>query len=83
MKTFYNNDDRYGEAGPFEAENREELVAEMEPTFKTWAEELWDKTNTETRNGMDYDAFIADAIETMRDEFSNALEEVCDDSRKS
>lgn len=71
---FYNTDERYGEAGPFEAKSKDELVIGMMPTFKVWAEESWDRDGEG-----DYDQYISGAIESMVVEFDAALEEVRDE----
>ena len=81
---FYNTDERYGEAGPFEAKSKEELVIGMLPTFKVWAEEAWNKKvwaeeEWEKDGEGDYDQYISGAIELMVTEFDAALEEVRDE----
>jgi hypothetical protein len=73
---FYNTDERYGEAGPFDAENREALIAGMMPTFKVWAEEAWNKEEWDIDGEGDYDQYISEAIELMVTEFDAALEEI-------
>lgn len=67
MKKFKNIDQSFGEAGPFEAESREQLADEMMPTFELWAKEA--EVRGETG---DADALIKE----MRENFINALEEV-------
>lgn len=73
MAKFYNNDERYGWCGPFEAESRDELVDGMMPTFREWAEDAWNGDDETTDS---HDDYVAAEIETMRDEFYAALDEV-------
>ena len=61
MTLYYNNNPLYGDAGPHEANNKEELVEEMMDNIRTWASEESDPGS---------------AIEEMKTEFRNALEEV-------
>lgn len=63
-KKYYNNNERYGDAGPFEAKSKEELADEMMPTFELWAKEAA--------------ANDAESVEEMREEFISSLEEVDD-----
>ena len=69
MKSYYNNNDRFGDSGPFEAESAESLADGMMDTFKIWANEHFLKGKIEFG---DIDAEIA----SMRDEFIKGLEEV-------
>ena len=39
MKKFRNNNEKYGDVGPFEATSKEALADEMADTFKDWAKE--------------------------------------------
>ena len=78
---FYNTDERYGEAGPFEAENRETLIAGMMPTFSEWAKEAWDKEAWDKEawdidGEGNYEEYITRAIDIMASEFYEALEEI-------
>ncbi len=76
MKKFYNNNERYGDAGPHEAESAESLADGMHDTFKTWANEhyLADKI---AFNEIEQD--IAD----MRAEFIAGLDEVATETDKN
>ena len=67
MKKFKNTDNSFGEAGPFEAESKEELAEGMMSIFRTWAMEAVARDETN-----DVDA----AIEETRINFIDALEEV-------
>jgi hypothetical protein len=67
MKRFYNNNDAYGEPGPFEAESREALADEMMPTFRKWALEA------QTRGS---ESKLSSLIAEMRSEFITSLEEI-------
>ena len=72
MKKFYNNNERYGDCGPFQAETREALADEMADTFEQWANEEYDR-NEEQGNG---EEFKKQAIAKMRSEFISGLDEV-------
>ena len=63
MKKYYNNNERYGDAGPFEAESREALADEMMPTFELWAREAAARGE-------------AASVAKMREEFITGLDEV-------
>jgi len=72
MKKYYNNDERYGDCGPFGAESREALADEMEPTLREWAIDEYHQSDTD----IDMDQFVTKAIAEMRTEFISGLEEV-------
>jgi len=66
-KWFYNNNEVYGDPGPFEAESAEELAEEMIPTFEDWA-------RSDSIDG-DSDE-IAETVDAMYYDFIKGLEEV-------
>ncbi len=77
MKEYYNNNDAYGLAGPFDANSPGELADGMAPTFRIWAEEAWDRIDETAGDGracVDFDTFIVSAIAEMRSEFLDGLE---------
>jgi hypothetical protein len=67
MKKFRNNNGKYGDAGPFDAESKEELADEMMPTFELWAKEAAVRGETNDAESL---------VEEMRDEFISSLEEM-------
>ena len=67
---YRNNNERFGESGPFEAASKIELADEMIPTFRNWAEQKIMAAN-------DADAPTAsDLIAEMREAFIAGLEDV-------
>lgn len=79
MPFYYNNNERYGYCGPFDAESKDDLVSAMRPTFDEWADEKYTQF-CDDGGDMDRDKFIAEAIAEMESEFYDALTEV--DQRK-
>jgi len=78
---FKNTDPRFGDAGPFEADSRQEIVRGMLTLFKTWAEEAYDNAvDIATRDlgepAPDHVEFVADEIKRMGEELESALEEM-------
>lgn len=78
MITYRNNDERYGDAGPFEAESLDAVIDGMLPAFQAWADDEWNRhvdaaEETDSDPG-DCDQFRAAAIERMRDECLEGLE---------
>lgn len=74
MSTYRNTDERFGFSDPFEAESREAMADEMQPSFETWADEAearYYESGTH-QTAFDRDAWIANC----REEFIDALEEV-------
>lgn len=69
MKKFYNTNEKYGEAGPFEAESKSELAAGMISTFMEWAN---DKAVAENMSKSDELELIAE----MAAEFEAGLTEI-------
>ncbi len=51
-----NNNPKYGDAGPFEVGSIDELVSEMMPLFRQWAEEdefaTWEELAEEFKAGL-------------------------------
>jgi hypothetical protein len=71
---FLNTNERYGDDGPFEAESKEELADGMQDQFEVWAiEERSKLENGEAMTDEEADAFDAQAIAEMREEFINGL----------
>ena len=78
MKRYYNSDEQYGDAGPFEANSREGLADGMQPTFEAWAEEAYlhdcDRARELGEPEPNRNGYIEQAISEMRIGFINALE---------
>jgi hypothetical protein len=72
MTKYYNTNERYGEAGPFEAQSRERLADEMTDTFRKWAREFAIGSRIEDPTA-DVDE-MAEMLR-MRSEFIEGLEE--------
>jgi hypothetical protein len=63
----YNTNPQFGEPGPYDVASIDALVEDMMPTFKRWAEEKFDATAPEDRDG-DRAAWIEEQIsETVAD----------------
>jgi len=74
MKLFYNNNDAYGDGGPYEAESKEALADEVKETFEEFAKQLWFSSDTET--DLEKSEFMEIKIARMREEFISGLDEV-------
>jgi len=74
MKLFYNNNDAYGDSGPYEAESKEALADEVRETFEEFAKQLWFSDDTET--DLEKSEFMEIEIARMREEFISGLDEV-------
>lgn len=73
MPSFYNTKEEFGMCGPFEAPSKESLADEMEPTFREWAEEKFQRDDEAT---LEFKVeYIAASMEQMRREFIAGLEE--------
>ncbi|MFA4971366.1 MAG: hypothetical protein WC683_02050 [bacterium] len=76
----YNNDERFGDCGPFEVASVDELVGELAESIRTWAHEEWEADVTEgpgvafIPERTEYEAV---ARERIADEFRAALSVVC------
>ncbi len=70
---FYNLLDQSYEAGPFEADSKEELADQMTINFRIWAIEQWIADDTTDTPKFEY---IARAMDSFRNEFIAGLEEV-------
>jgi len=70
----YNNNDEYGDCGPFDTESFEALADEMRPTFEMYADD-WEDGEVETPHPdiMDREDYMAH----LRREFIAGLTEVC------
>lgn len=73
--TVRNTDNTFGEGGPFEVESIDAFVAEMAPTFRTWAVQAWDAMAPEDRDE-DRDSWLAEKISETECNFRLALEVV-------
>ena len=74
---YYNNNEKYGCGGPFEADSPEELSNGMTPTLETWADEEIDKFNDMVYHGeadAEDEPNRNDLIARMRSEFIDGLE---------
>ena len=77
IRKFRNTDDSFGDAGPWEADSKEELADGMQNTFGTWASEAEDKAYEMARDlggsleGFDRQQWIA----LTREKFIDALVE--------
>jgi len=70
---YRNTNERYGFAGPFEAESEEALADEMRPSLESWADELIERSGSlDDSDGPSRESIIAN----MRQEFIDALEAV-------
>jgi hypothetical protein len=71
---FYNTNDLYGDAGPFDAESKDAIADEMQDEFEGLAIDERNKiTNSEIMTDEEADAFDAKMISEMREEFVNGL----------
>ena len=81
---FYNTNPLYGDEGPHEAANKEELADMMADHFDTWADEELDEIEYQREmdeslsplSDIEYDQYKAKIINRMRREFMDGLEEV-------
>jgi hypothetical protein len=73
--TVRNTDNRFGDAGPFEVESIDAFVAEMQPTFRTWAVQAWDAMAPEDRDE-DREIWISEQVTASSADFAVALEVV-------
>lgn len=70
MPSYINTNSAFGESGPFEAESREALATEMQPTFDAWA------NDAESRASADDVEFDRSAwMDATRKQFIQALNE--------
>lgn len=74
---YRNTNEKFGSAGPFEAEDRESLVNKMEPTFQQWADEAYIRWCEIDSFEEGCDPFDRDAwLESTRTEFEESIEEI-------
>jgi hypothetical protein len=86
MAYVYNNNDRFGAAGPFECDSCEELADSLIDTFRSYAQDAWlelysaerdelDYYSAE-RDELDYTSWIEEKTASIRDGFIAGLEYV-------
>lgn len=72
-KFFYNTNPKYGDAGPHECNDMQELVYEIEPNIREWiAEEVH-------RGDLPDDVNVEAEVEKRKREFLGGLDEVAND----
>lgn len=75
MSLYYNNNEMYGDCGPFEAESKEDLADEMTETFESWADE--EIMRLRDLNGVWPARHVRfEIIEQLREDFINVLDEL-------
>ena len=63
---FYNNNDSFGNEGPFEAEKKEDVVSEFDELLDTWTAEYGDEHNLDAEDRAEYrDNLVKDLLASL------------------